>query len=184
MSSSRVGSGTAASANSSSQRHQGRTVSALRCVTVSSPRCSHNPACPAAPSPTARQRNTNIWEWMSKPGDCRNLSDAPIYLNESSLGIRIGQKGRHTSIRLMPTSINQKRRSILLIQSSVPQTHCKGSKKIPLIFSDISHQPPLPLYCHTQSAWRTRNGFNCGTLTYNVQIRHQVRSAHCVAPVL
>lgn len=69
---SRVGSGTAASANSSSQRHQSRTVSVLRCVTVSSPRCSHNPACPAASSPTTRHRD-KTWEWMNKPGECKIL---------------------------------------------------------------------------------------------------------------
>lgn len=48
VSSSRVGSGTAASANSFSWSHQSRTASAPRCVTASPAPCSHNPACPAA----------------------------------------------------------------------------------------------------------------------------------------
>jgi len=52
---SRVGSGTAASAQRSSQRHQSRTASAVRGVAVSSRLRSHNPECPAAPSPTARR---------------------------------------------------------------------------------------------------------------------------------
>lgn len=47
VSSSRVGSGTAASANSFSWSHQSRTASAPRCETAAPAPCSHEPAWPA-----------------------------------------------------------------------------------------------------------------------------------------